>query len=72
MCVCAQEYHGRILAGTIVHTGGGTSMAMIEHHTVERPKFPPGTEWNGAFTLSRYLPTEDPAVEVGRPRTFEA
>jgi len=38
-------------------------MAMYTHHTVTRPRFPPGSIRLGTFTLSQYLPTEDAAVE---------
>ncbi|KAJ9515223.1 hypothetical protein QJQ45_002367 [Haematococcus lacustris] len=59
----AYEYAGRVAASTVVHTGGNTSMAHTSHHTFERPKFPPGTVNLGNYTLSRYLPTQDPALE---------
>ncbi|KAL6755584.1 hypothetical protein V8C86DRAFT_2674019 [Haematococcus lacustris] len=58
-----EEYAGRVAASTVVHTGGNTSMAHTSHHTFERPKFPPGTVNLGNYTLSRYLPTQDPALE---------
>jgi hypothetical protein len=47
---------------TLVHTGGNTDIAHITHHTIERPKFPPGSINLGVYTISRYLPTEDPAL----------
>ncbi len=38
-------------------------MAMYTHHTVTRPKFPPGSVRLGTFTLSQYLPKDDNAVQ---------
>eukprot|EP00955_Chlamydomonas_euryale_P060252 357663-Chlamydomonas_euryale.AAC.4 len=49
-------------------------MAEYTHHTVSRPKFPPGSISTGTFTLSQYLPAEDKAVEVRmlkRPKLHE-
>ncbi|GAX72960.1 hypothetical protein CEUSTIGMA_g415.t1 [Chlamydomonas eustigma] len=58
-----KEWAGRITNKTVVHTGGGTNIAMYTHHTVTRPKFPPGSVRLGTFTLSQYLPKEDEAVK---------
>ena len=58
------EWAGRITNRTIVHTGGGTNMAMYTHHTTTRPRFPVGSINQGTFTLSQYLPQEDDAVKV--------
>lgn len=59
-----QEYTGRILSGSLVHTGGNTEMAHTTHHTVERPQFPPGTIRAATFTVTQYVPTADPALDV--------
>ncbi|GLC40272.1 hypothetical protein PLESTM_001032000 [Pleodorina starrii] len=58
-----KEYVGRILNGSIVHTGGNTEMAMTTHHTLERPQMPPGTIRGPTFTQPQYVPTEDPALD---------
>jgi len=58
-----QEWAERTRSMTLVHTGGNTNMAEYTHHTVSRPKFPPGSISTGTFTLSQYLPAEDKAVE---------
>ncbi|GIL47914.1 hypothetical protein Vafri_4542 [Volvox africanus] len=58
-----KEYVGRILNGSIVHTGGNTEMAISTHHTQERPQFPPGTLRGPSFIQPQYVPTEDPALD---------
>ncbi|GFR53270.1 hypothetical protein Agub_g16061, partial [Astrephomene gubernaculifera] len=58
-----KEYVGRILNGSLVHTGGNTEMAMTTHHTLERPQMPPGTIRKSFFTQPQYVPTEDPALD---------
>lgn len=58
-----KEYTGRILSGSLVHTGGNTEMAHTTHHTVERPQFPPGTIRAATFTVTQYVPTADPALD---------
>ncbi len=62
-----QEYTGRILSGSLVHTGGNTEMAHTTHHTVERPQFPPGTIRAATFTVTQYVPNADPALYVSGP-----
>lgn len=57
-----KEWADRVRNMTVVHTGGLTNTAVYTHHTVSRPKFPPGSISLGNFTLSQYLPTEDAAV----------
>ena len=59
-----QEYTGRILSGSLVHTGGCTKMAHTTYHTEERPRFPPGTIKSATFTQLQYVPTADPALDV--------
>ena len=59
-----QEWATRVSNMTLVHTGGGTNMAMYTHHTTTRPRFPPGSIRQGTYTLSQYLPQEDAAVRV--------
>ena len=48
-----QEWAGRISNRTIVHTGGGTNIAMYTHHITTRPRFPPGSISQGTYTLSQ-------------------
>lgn len=58
-----QEWAGRIKSMTIVNTGSSTDMAVTTHHTVTRPKFPPGSIRFGNYTLAQYLPQDDAAVQ---------
>lgn len=57
------EYTGRILSGSLVHTGGCTKMAHTTYHVEERPHFPPGTIRGTTFTQLQYVPTADPALD---------